>query len=270
METLAVAIANLLVFMLGAAIGSFLNVVVYRLPAQLSLLYPPSRCPHCLHRLGIRENVPILGWLKLRGRCHWCRAPISSRYPLVEAASGVLFLLVFWQFGWSVTTLGYWTFLSWLLALSLIDFDTMTLPNRLTSSGLVVGLGFQAALGWQAGGSGAATHLMGGICSAVVGIWLFEAIALAGTVAFGQAAMGGGDPKLAAMIGAWLGWKLLLLTGFLACALGAFVGGGAIYLGIINRKQPMPFGPFLAAGAALSVFWGSVIISTYLNLFPVY
>ena len=268
METLAMAIANLLVFLLGAAIGSFLNVVVYRLPAQLSLLYPPSRCPHCLHRLGVKENVPILGWLRLRGRCRWCHAPISSRYPLVEAASGLLFLLVFWQFGWGLTTVGYWTFLSWLLALSLIDFDTMTLPNKLTSSGLVVGLGFQAASGWQ--DTGVATQLMGGICSAVVGIWLFEAIALFGTVAFGQAAMGGGDPKLAAMIGAWLGWKFLLLTGFLASALGAFVGGGAIYLGLINRKQPMPFGPYLAAGAALSVFWGSAIVSTYLNLFPAY
>ena len=268
METLALAIANLFVLVLGASVGSFLNVVVYRLPAGLSLISPPSRCPQCLHRLGARENVPVLGWLWLRGRCHWCKAPISGRYPLIEAVTGLLFLLVWWQFGLSPLTLGYWALLSWLLALSLIDLDTMTLPNVLTSTGLVTGLGFQAALGWFAdGGSGVASHLMMGIASAVIGIWLFDAITILGTIAFGQPAMGGGDPKLAAAIGAWLGWKYLLLTGFLACASGAFIGGAAITLGWLDRKQPMPFGPFLAVGAALAVFWGEAIVSTYLQLF---
>ena len=268
MEPLIGAIAALIVFVLGASIGSFLNVVVYRLPARLSLLWPPSRCPHCLHQLGKLENVPVLGWLWLRGRCRWCQAPISIRYPLVEAASGLLFLLVFWQFGFSLTTLGYWTFLSWLVALSLIDIDTMTLPNVLTQSGLVVGLAFQAARGWQASQvAGAASDLMVAIGSAVLGIWLLDAIAFVGAIAFGQPAMGGGDSKLAAMIGVWLGWKYLLLTGFIACAIGAFAGGGAIALGWLNRRQPMPFGPFLALGAALTVFWGKAILSTYLEVF---
>ncbi|MGK7875056.1 MAG: A24 family peptidase [Xenococcaceae cyanobacterium] len=268
MDGLIIAIAALFVFAFGASIGSFLNVVVYRLPAGLSILWPPSRCPHCLHRLGKSENVPVLAWLWLRGRCRWCKAPISVRYPLVEAASGLLFLLVLWQFGISVTTLGYWAFLSWLLALSLIDVDTMTLPNGLTQSGLVVGLGFQAASGWQASQvAGAASNLMMGIGSAVLGIWLLDAIAFVGTIAFGQPAMGGGDAKLAAMIGAWLGWKYLLLTGFVACAIGAFAGGGAMALGWLNRRQPMPFGPFLALGAALTVFWGETILSAYLKLF---
>lgn len=190
------------------------------------------------------------------------------RYPLVETATGLLFSWVFWQFGTSLNTLGYWAFLSWLLALALIDLDTMTLPNPLTQSGLVAGLVFQAAIGWQVSqGTGIASHLMAGIGSAVLGIWLFDAILMVGTIAFGQAAMGGGDPKLAATIGAWLGWKSLLLTGFLACALGASVGGGAIALGWIDRRQPIPFGPFLALAAALTLFWGQFILSSYLNLF---
>lgn len=269
MEALLAGLTYAIVFAFGASIGSFLNVVVYRLPAGLSLLFPPSRCPHCLHQLGKTENVPILGWLWLKGCCRHCKSSISVRYPLVEAATGLLFLLVFWLFEVSLQTLGYWVFLSWLLALSLIDLDTMTLPNPLTKSGLVLGLIFQAAVGFlqpQVSGN-AIAQLMSGIIGAVLGIWLFDIISIAGAFLFGQAAMGGGDAKLAAMMGAWLGWKYLLLASFAACALGAFVGGGAIALGLLSRRQPMPFGPFLALGATLTVFWGETILSTYLRLF---
>jgi leader peptidase (prepilin peptidase)/N-methyltransferase len=265
MDTLAAIILTSLVFILGACIGSFLNVVVYRIPAGLSLIHPPSRCPHCFHKLGMTENVPVFGWLWLRGRCRWCKTPISPRYPMVEAVTGLLFVLVYWKFGFNLTTVGYWALLSWLLALSLIDFDTMTLPNELTQSGLIIGLGFQIWRGWQ--DAQVANYLMLGISSAVLGIWLLDAIRWIGSFAFGQTAMGGGDPKLAATIGAWLGWKYLLLTGFLACAVGALVGGGAIALGLLDRRQPMPFGPFLALGAALAMFFGDEIISTYLKIF---
>lgn len=144
--------AAIVAFVLGAAIGSFLNVVVYRVPAGLSLLWPPSRCPQCLHSLKKRENVPVLGWLWLKGRCAHCRSPISIRYPLVEAATALMFVLVFFVCGWSSLTWGYWLFFSWLLALSLIDADTMTLPNALTQTGLVAGLLFQGVVGWQLGG----------------------------------------------------------------------------------------------------------------------
>lgn len=269
MDILIALPASAIVFALGASIGSFLNVIVYRVPAGLSILWPPSRCPHCLHRLGKRENVPVLGWLWLRGRCRHCRSKISVRYPLVEAATGVLFLLVFWKFGGSVQTLGYWAFFSWLLALSLIDLDTMTLPNSLNQSGLVAGLVFQVTAGFLVGGgqSGLVNQLMLGIFGAVVGIWVLDIIAFVGSMAFGQAAMGGGDAKLAAMMGAWLGWKYLLVAGFMACAVGAFAGGGAIALGLLNRRQPMPFGPFLALGAVLTVFWGEALLSSYLRLF---
>ena len=269
MEALFAALTSLIVFALGASFGSFLNVVVYRLPANLSILWPASRCPHCLHQLGKRENIPVLGWLWLKGRCRHCRSRISVRYPLVEAVTGVLFLLVFWTYGFSVQTLGYWAFLSWLLTLSLIDLDTMTLPNSLTQSGLIAGLVFQGTRGiLQASQVAEVSHpLMTGIAGAVLGIWLFDIIAFGGSIIFGQAAMGGGDAKLAAMMGAWLGWKYLLLSGFIACAVGAFAGGGAIALGWLDRRQPMPFGPFLALGAGLTVFWGETILSTYLRLF---
>ncbi|ACK73021.1 peptidase A24A domain protein [Gloeothece citriformis PCC 7424] len=266
METLLNAIATLFAFAFGASIGSFLNVVIYRVPAGLSLIHPPSRCPKCSHQLGSRENVPIFGWLWLKGHCRWCKAPISIRYPLVETATALLFCLVFWKFGFSITTGGYWAFLSWLLALSLIDLDTMTLPNSLTESGLVLGLIFQATRsGFD--GSEMAINLILGIIGAVLGLWLFDIIRWVGTIIFQQEAMGGGDPKLAAMIGAWLGWKYLLLTGFLACALGAFFGIVAILSTQMGRRHPIRFGPFLGLGAALALFWGESLISTYIKLF---
>lgn len=258
-----------IVFALGASVGSFLNVVVYRVPAGLSLLYPPSRCPRCLHRLGKFDNVPVVGWLGLKGRCRYCKAPISPRYPIVEAVTGIVFVLVFWMFGLSWQSCGYWIFFSWLLALSLIDLDTMTLPNPITQSGLVAGLIFQMILGWSTSGSitGSISQLMAGVIGAVLGIWLLDMITIVGSVLLGQSAMGGGDAKLAAMMGAWLGWKYLLLAGFLACLLGAFAGGGAIALGWLDRRQPMPFGPFLALGSVLAAFWGEALLSTYFRLF---
>ena len=267
METLVSAIANTFVFAFGACIGSFLNVVVYRIPAGLSLVHPPSRCPQCLHRLGNMENVPIFGWLWLLGRCRWCKTTISPRYPIVEAVTGLLFLLVFWHFGYTIQTIGYATFLSWLLSLSLIDFDTMTLPASLTKSGLVVGLVFQVIVGWQHGQiSSVAQQLILGIGGAVLGIWLLETIRIIGSLILQQEAMGDGDGKLMATIGAWLGWKLVLVSSFLACAAGAIIGGGAILFGILGRKQAMPFGPFLALGGAISLFYGHEIVSSYLNL----
>lgn len=268
MELLFSGVLSLLVFAVGACIGSFLNVVIYRIPAGVSLLYPPSRCPRCLHRLKFYDNVPILGWLWLKRKCRHCRTKISSRYPAIEAATGILFVLVFWAFNLPLPGLGYWAFVSWLLALSLIDWDTLTLPNSLTQSGLIAGLIFQAAVGWTTGGiPGAASFVIKGVVGAVVAIWIFDLITILGSITFGKTAMGGGDAKLAALMGAWLGWKLTLLAGFLACAIGAFAGGGAIALGLIDRRQPMPFGPFLAIGAGIALFFGDALIDGYLRLF---
>jgi leader peptidase (prepilin peptidase) / N-methyltransferase len=270
MEIIFNSIVYTIVFVFGSAIGSFLNVVIYRLPAGLSILWPPSRCPKCLNQLRLYENVPVFGWLWLRGRCNHCHSKISPRYPLVEAATGLLFVLIFWQFGVTVQTLGLWAFFSWLLALSLIDCDTMTLPNSLTRSGLLAGLVFQVTKGlWPSFSSIDSVHylVLDGILGAVIGLWLFDIIGFAGSIALGQNAMGAGDTKLAALMGAWLGWKYLLLAGFIACVAGAFAGGGAIAIGWLDRRQPMPFGPFLALGAAITALWGEAILSTYWQLF---
>lgn len=262
-------IPALIVFWLGAAVGSFLNVVIYRLPAGLSLLYPPSRCPHCHTRLRPYDNVPILGWLWLRGRCRYCHATISIRYPLIEALTASLFLFTFWLIGLEWMTVGYWLLLSWLVALAFIDLDTLILPNSLTQSGLVLGLIAQMAISYlqTESGIGAIQGLIRGLVGVILGLWLFDLIALSASALLGQTAMGGGDAKLAAMLGAWLGWQGLLLSGFLACLIGAVVGGGGMALNLISRRQPIPFGPFLAIGAGLTIFWGNMLITAYLRLF---
>jgi len=218
-----------------------------------------------LHPLGITENIPIFGWLRLKGRCRWCRGLISIRYPLVEALSGIIFTIVFLDFGYSIVTLSYWVFLSWLLSLALIDLDTFTLPNVLLKSGLIVGLGFQIIIGWQTNQLG--NSIFVSLFSACLGLWLLDVIRIIGSFALQVEAMGDGDPKLAALIGIWLGWKYMLVTCFLACTLGAIVGVVAQWSGKINRQQAIPFGPFLAMGAGLTVFWGNEIISKYMKLF---
>jgi leader peptidase (prepilin peptidase) / N-methyltransferase len=267
MDVLMLVPASLIVFALGASIGSFINVVVYRLPAGLSVVYPPSRCPHCLNELKAYDNVPVLGWLWLKGRCRYCKSEISMRYPVVETITGLLFLLVFWVFQYSPQTIGYWIFCSWLLALSLIDFDTMTLPNPLTKSGLVLGVLFQTVLGFMQSTS-FINHLFGAIVGAVVGIWLFDAISFIGSIIFQKEAMGGGDAKLAAMMGAWLGWKHLLLAVFISCIVGVVAGGSGVVLTSRKWGKKMPFGPCLALGSLITLLGGEMIISSYLRLFP--
>lgn len=259
----------LIVFILGSAVGSFLNVVVYRLPAGLSLIYPPSRCPKCRTRLKPYDNVPVFGWLWLKGKCRSCRLPIAVRYPMVELATGVLFVAVFMFFGPTWQTPGHWIFVCWLLALALIDLDTMTLPNSLTASGLVLGWGYQGAMSYLQ--TPTLIHVVAGVMSSVVisltGLWLFDLIGLVGSIAFGKPAMGGGDSKLAAMMAAWLGGTGLLLATFLAAGLGSVIGGGAIAIGAENSKQHIPFGPYLALGAVLTLFYGDQLIGAYLAVF---
>jgi leader peptidase (prepilin peptidase) / N-methyltransferase len=269
MDVLMLVPASLIVGALGASIGSFINVVVYRLPAGLSVISPPSRCPRCLNKLKAYDNVPVLGWLSLKGRCRYCKSKISIRYPVVESVTGLLFLVIFWVFQYSPQTIGYWVFCSWLLALSLIDFDTMTLPNPLTKSGLIIGILYQTILGFvQSSNSSLFNQLFFAIVGAVLGIWLFDTISLIGSVIFQKEAMGGGDAKLAAMMGAWLGWKYLLLAVFISCVAGVVAGGSSVVLS--NRKwgKKMPFGPCLALGSLISLLGGEMIISSYLRLFP--
>ncbi len=259
----------LVVFCLGSAIGSFLNVVIYRLPAGLSLVHPPSRCPVCFTPLRKRENVPILGWLKLRGKCAHCGTPISVRYPTVELTTGMLYLACFIVFGVSLQTVGYWLFLSLLLSLALIDFDTMTLSDPLMKLGVVAGLVFQFAIGFSSGGiSGGIIDLVTGIIGMMVGILLLDGVAIAGSLLLRRQAMGAGDAMLAAMMGAWLGWRGFLMALFLSALSGAVVGILGRVSSKLGRYQEMPFGPFLAIGSLLTLFFGGPMLSAYLGLFP--
>jgi len=261
-----------LAVVIGASIGSFLNVVVYRVPEGLSILYPPSRCPHCLRQLAPRDNIPVLGWFLIGGKCRYCHSPVSWRYPAIEAATAFLFWCLAAYFGTSLSIpilCFYAAFLSWLLALALIDIDTMTLPNALTQSGLVLGLIFQASLVVVKSDdrTSFAGHLIFGIGGAVLGIWLLDIMRFAGRIFLQKEAMGGGDPKLAAMIGMWLGWQNILLTILLASAIGTLVGTIALLTTKLGRQQPIPFGPFLAIGGAISLFFGNTVLSTYLSWF---
>ncbi len=268
-------IVQVIVFWLGAAIGSFLNVVVYRVPAGLSVMWPPSRCPKCLHQLGMGENIPILGWLLLGGKCRHCRTRISPRYPLIEAISAIIFVLIYNRFGLSIQTAGYSLLMCWLLALTLIDLDTMTLPNPITQSGLVLGLAFQAGVGYLDNSYsiiGATEYLIQGILGMVLGIWIYDTILILGSIMMGQLAQGGGDAKLMAMVGAWSSWKVVLLSGGLASALaligfGVVAGVSMIKGGIKGGKnkltQPLPLGPSIALAATVSLFWGDWLIESY-------
>ena len=268
-------IVQVIVFWLGAAIGSFLNVVVYRVPAGLSVIWPPSRCPKCFHELGMGENIPILGWLLLRGKCRHCHTPISPRYPVIEAITAIIFVVVYNRFGLSIQTVGYSLLMCWLLALTLIDLDTMTLPNPITQSGLVLGLAFQATAGYLDSNhsvAGTREYLIQGILAMVLGIWIYDTIQILGSIMLGQLAQGGGDAKLMAMIGAWTSWKIVLLSGVVASTL-AIIGFVAVAgystlrggrkAGANKLIEPLPLGPFIALGATISLFGGDWLINSY-------
>jgi leader peptidase (prepilin peptidase) / N-methyltransferase len=265
LEHLALVVMALI---FGACIGSFLNVVVYRLPAGLSLVHPPSRCPHCHHRLQPRDNIPVLGWILIGGKCRYCRSPVSWRYPAVEALTGLLFAglaSVLIAKVSLITLVFYGGFAAWLLALALIDLDTMTLPDQLTKSGLVLGLVFQLHQGiWQAQGTtNWAGALLFGIAGMVTGLWLLDSIRIGARYFLGKEAMGGGDPKLAAMIGMWLGWQQVLLVVMVAAFLGMI--GGLIQVISQRKSLPFPFGPWLSLAALIVLVFGEGWIYQYLQ-----
>ena len=263
---------------LGLMVGSFLNVVIYRLPKmmeqewqnnclelqgkeiptqpQFTLAKPRSACPHCAHKISILENIPIISYLILKGRCSACKTPISMRYPLVEALTGALIGLVSWQFGYTTTTLFAWIFTFALIALTFIDFDTQLLPDDITLPLLWLGLLFNLNFGF--------TDLKSAVLGAMAGylvlwcvFWLFKIIR-------GKEGMGYGDFKLLAAIGAWFGWKLLPAVILLSSTLGAIIGIALIVVTKRGKEVPMPFGPFLAIGGVAALFFGQQLASFYL------
>jgi len=262
--TMVLAIAAAI---LGACIGSFLNVVAWRLPRQESVVLPPSHCPRCGTHLQWFENVPVLGWLGLRGHCRHCGAPISPRYPLVELLSAGLWVAVTMA---APTAMGPdapplalivagWVLVSWLLPLVLIDLDHLWLPEPLCRFGLVLGLVFTAGLGWVQG-PGVARELIGQhLLAAGLGLVGFEAVSALAQKLMGRPALGLGDAKLAALLGAWLGLTGLGVAVVLAVFAGAIIGVLGRLSGRLERHQPLPFGPFLAAGG-LAVWLGGAAL----------
>jgi leader peptidase (prepilin peptidase)/N-methyltransferase len=236
-------------FVLGAVLGSFANVLIYRLPRRESIVLPGSRCPQCGTPVSAWHNIPIVSYLALRGRCAACRAPISPRYLIVEVATGAVMAGLVWRFGLSATALRYGVLAFALLVVFFTDLEHHIIPNAITYPGILAGLALSASAGqWLASLIAAA---------AAGGVFL-----LIGIVSRGG--MGGGDIKLAAMIGAFLGGPAVIVALFLAVALGAGVGAVLLALRLRSRKDMIPFGPAMAAGAMIAVFGSNAIIRWYL------
>jgi leader peptidase (prepilin peptidase) / N-methyltransferase len=246
--------------MAGLAIGSFLNVVIHRVPAKQSVVAPRSRCPHCETEISPRDNVPVISWLLLRGKCRNCKSPISPRYPLVELATAGLFAAAAVRFGADWALPAFCVFLASLLAISLIDLEHYIVPNRVIYPTLALCiplLVIAAAVGnrWDWLGEAA----VGGVAG-FSGLFVIHVIQPRG--------MGFGDVRLAGVIGMMLGWLGLghvALGLFLGFVMAAVIGIGLIITKLRSRKDAIPFGPFLAAGAAITVFFGNPLLHAYLH-----
>ncbi len=246
-------------FVLGALIGSFLNVCIYRIPAGKSVVSPPSSCPVCNHRIRWFENIPIVSYLFLGGKCSSCKLKISLRYPAIEALAGLLFVLVYSSFGYSPVTLVYWLFAATLIVITFIDFDHQIIPDIISLPGIPIGFACSFFIPWLSWLDSLLGILLGGgILFAVA--WLYEVLAK-------REGMGGGDIKLLAMLGAFLGWNAILPVIFIASLVGSLVGVPVMIMQKKDSRLAIPFGPFLAGAALVYLFWGKQIIYWYLHLF---
>jgi len=251
----------LLTAALGACVGSFLNVVVWRVPREESVLWPPSHCPRCGTDLPWFENIPVLSWVALRGRCRHCEAPIGLRYPAVEAlCSGLWVLMLLAQPSAMGTNparpllwLSGWIFVSLLLLLALIDGDQLWIPEPLCRWGVVAGWLLTAWVGWHQSPAVARTLLASHLVGATAGLVGFEALSALAARWMGRPALGSGDAKVGALLGAWLGPLGLALAVMQAVLLAALFGGLGLLSGLLKRHQPIPFVPFLAMGGG--VMW---------------
>ncbi|HEX9154261.1 MAG TPA: prepilin peptidase [Nitrospira sp.] len=243
---------------LGALIGSFLNVCIYRLPLGKSIVWPGSHCPSCGKAIEFYDNIPVLSYLWLIGRCRACRERISIRYPFVEAVNAAGYLAILWTFGPTWTTVLYALLFSALLVVAGTDLTHKIIPNMVTLPGIALGL------------LGAATVLPVGLLNALLGVavggGILWALAWASPYLFGKEGMGGGDIKLLAMIGAFLGWKPALLTIMIGSLTGSIIGISLIALRLMKRDEYIPFGPFLVLGALLSMFFAQPMLDWYQGL----
>ncbi len=281
---------------LGLAVGSFLNVVIYRLPVMLdrawreqcrelsgeaasatlpaaaperfNLAVPRSACPACQAPISLLQNIPLISWLVLRGRCAHCGQPISVRYPLVEALSGVLCAAVAWKFGFGWPALAALVLTWFLIALTFIDVDHQLLPDNLTLPLLWLGL-LVSLWGPQPGAAALPVDVRSSLIGAMAGYVSLWSVYHLFRLLTGKEGMGYGDFKLFAALGAWLGWQMLLPIILVAAAVGAVVGLAMLSLRGQSRATPIAFGPFLAAAGWLMLMFGQQLVAGYLGLFAV-
>lgn len=243
--------------MFGGVLGSFLNVCIYRIPRDLSVVFPPSSCPHCGTRIAPYDNVPVLAWLWLRGRCRSCREPISWRYPAVEAFTAVLFAYLVWRFGLTWELLPALVFTAAMVVVTLVDFDAYIIPDAITLPGIAIGLASTFVT---------PVTLLDGVLGALEGYAFLFGLAWVYKRTKGIEGMGEGDFKLAAMLGAFLGWAGVLLVIFLASFAGTLAGLALMLAGRGEWRTKLPFGAFLAPVGVVVYLWGPVMIQAWLNL----
>ena len=249
-----VPVLGTIFFLLGAVMGSFFNVIIYRLPKSISIIQPPSHCPGCGEKIQWTDNIPILSYLILNGKCRNCDFAISITYLVVETITAFLFLFAFLRFGISFELLTFLIFISLLIPISFIVLHTTLIPDSISISGIILGLALSVFRGL------ALISLIG----ALVGAILILTIIVVGKAVYKQEVMGYGDIKLAALIGAFAGWAGVLLTIMIGSFLGAVYGLIQIKRGKLTMKSQIPFGPYLAIGGIISFLYGEWII---INLF---
>ena len=243
----------------GLCLGSFANVCIYRIPHNKSIVHPPSSCPDCGHKIRFYDNIPVISYLFLMGRCRQCKAFISWRYPLVEILMALLSLALFIRFGFQLQTISWILFAGTLLILSFIDLDHKILPDVLTLPGIAVGW----LVSFLPGGISWTDSLIG----LVAGGGSLYLVATVYARITGREGLGGGDIKLLAMIGAWMGWQSLPLIVLMSSLSGAIIGSVFILVGGKGARTQIPFGPFLSLGALSYLFFGHQITLWYFDLF---
>jgi leader peptidase (prepilin peptidase)/N-methyltransferase len=247
----------LFIFWVGCCVGSFLNVCIYRLPRSLSIVSPRSFCPNCQAPIRFYDNIPLLSYLLLRGKCRNCGTNFSWRYPLVEALTGGMAFALFLKFGLSLTFFSFFAFSAALIVVAFIDLDHRVIPDLISLPGIAFGV-LLALLGPALTVKESLIGLLAGGGSLYVVALVYETVTK-------REGMGGGDVKLLAMIGAWLGWRAILFTLFFASLSGTLIGGGMMFIQKQGRHYAIPFGPFLVFAALAYVFFGPELIAWYLN-----
>jgi leader peptidase (prepilin peptidase)/N-methyltransferase len=252
-------------FVFGAIVGSFLNVCIVRIPKGDSIVDPPSRCPACNTAIRFYDNIPLISYLVLGGRCRSCGARISPRYLFVELLMACLAVALYYQFGFSLSFLVSFIFVAALIVISFIDLDVRIVPDVISLPGIVAGLLFSVVARYLVSDS---SELIPSPLSALIGVLVGGGFLLALAWAYeaftGVEGMGGGDVKLLAMIGAFLGWTAIPFTLFFASLTGSIIGLGFMISKGVGRRFALPFAPFLCLGALLYLFFGNELISLYL------